>query len=249
MLKIENQHVFILCANHSGSTALYLLMSTSPNVSVIKSNGSILEGQIVPRVKSHMPYAKESDKGLFYLHKKTYKAFENYNWKEIKKEWFKHWDVKCPVLVEKSTTNLYRKNMLEENFYNSKFLIMVRNPYAMCESIKKKHHVDVKLAIKHWIDTTEQQIHNFNQNSLIFTYEQLCDNTKDIVLKIIDFVPKIVNLEYKSYLNRPRYESICGFKNMNSEQINKLSNKEIKSINKELEKNKEILDFFDYKII
>lgn len=251
MLKLNNQYVFILCPNHSGSTLLYFLMDTSPYVSVLKDNDEkIIEGQIAPKIKYFMPYAKESDKGIFYLHKKIYKCEKNYNWNKIKEIWKKYWDLEKPVLIEKSTTNLYRKNILKKNFKNCKFLLMIRNPYAVCESIKRKHKTKVEDSIKHWIDTTEQQMKNLKDNDVLyFTYEELCQNTEKVIDKIIKFIPQIKNLNYKSFLNRPRYENIFGLQNQNEFQIKNLSKKEINIINKSLSYKIEMLNYFKYNLI
>lgn len=249
MLKTEGQYVFILCPNHSGSTVLYFLLSTSKEVSTMNWNNNILEGQIIPDVMDYMPYAKESDKGLFYLHKEKHQDETKYNWEKIKSGWRKHWDYSKSVLLEKSTTNLYRKKMLQDNFKNAKFIIMVRNPYAVCEGIKRKHGVDVVDAAEHWLDTAEQQIKNISEDSVFFTYEQLCDCTDTVVNKILEYAPEFVFLDYKSKLNRPRYEKIIGLQNMNDNQIKSLSKLEIKKISSKLSNKKEVVDFYGYNIL
>lgn len=249
MLKIESQYVFIMCPNHSGSTVLYFLINTSNEVSTMNHHGSIIEGQIVPEAMKFMPYAKESDLGLFSIYKKLHQDINNYNWKEIKRIWRNNWNCNKSVLLEKSTTNLYRKNMLENNFYNAKFLIMVRNPYAVCEGIRRKHNVDVSLAIDHWIDTAETQINNISSNSLFFTYEKLCDDTDLIVNQILCFIPSLKNLDYKKKLFRPRYENLVGLQNMNQEQIKRLSYNEIITISNKLKKRNDIVKFYGYEIL
>ena len=249
MLKSEGQYVFILCPNHSGSTALYFLLSTSKEVSTMNLNDKILEGQRIPDVMEYMPYAKESDKGLFYLFKDKHQNAANYDWNKIKDGWRKHWDFTKSVLLEKSTTNLYRKQMLKDNFKNAKFIIMVRNPYAVCEGIKRKHGVDVALAAEHWLDTSEQQIKNITDDTLFFTYEQLCNKTDIVVKNILKYIPELDFLDYKTKLNRPRYENIVGLENMNKKQIDSLSSLEIEKISKKLSENKKTVSFYGYKIL
>jgi hypothetical protein len=249
MLKPEGQYVFILCPNHSGSTVLYFLINTSKEISAMNYDNKLLEGQLIPEVMKFMPYAKESDRGLFYLKKEMHKNEKNYNWQEIKNGWRKHWDYSKSVLVEKSTTNLYRKNILEKNFKNSKFIVMIRNPYAVCEGIKRKHNVDVSYAIDHWIDTADQQIKNISSNSLFFTYEELCEKTYSVVNKILLFIPQLKNLNYKIKLNRPRYEDLIGLENMNKKQIEKLTTEDIKKINEKLKYKLDLLELCGYKLI
>ena len=157
------------------------------------------------------------------------------------------------LLFEKSPPNLLRASLLEKVFSDSYFIIMVRNPYAVAEGIRRRNKHSLDRCIKHWISASEKQIENIKtlKNQTWFTYEQLCEDLQSIKKQLIEFIPKLDDLD----MNRSvKVHSIQGtieseIKNYNAEQISKLSTDDISLINSYLEKHQDVLHYFGYQLL
>ena len=61
------------------------------------------------------------------------------DWNLVKECWTRHWDIRRPILVEKSPANIIRAREIESAFSPAYFLILWRNPYAHCESLIRRN--------------------------------------------------------------------------------------------------------------
>lgn len=238
--KINNTYLFILCPPFGGSTVLHEFLSTSVNISINNPFGT-REGQTLPGVKKIMWDPKD-------------RWFEEtkFDWKFIKKEWRKYWDVTKPLLLEKSPANIVRAKEIELEFTPSKFIVMVRNPYAHVEGIMRRNNSKAKGAATFAMKCLYYQKNNLEnlRNTLLFTYEDFCDNTVDIKKKIINFLPKLSDIDprIKSHAHNFKGKPL-EITNMNHEKISKLSNLDLKDINNVFKKNKDLINYFGYKLI
>lgn len=167
----------------------------------------------------------------------------------IKKIWHQHWDMSKKVLIEKTPSNVYKTLMIEKQFKNSKFIIMVRNPYCVCEGIRRKSEGKINLtqAATHWINTTLQQMENIKiKNSIYFTYEEFTENNEKIFDKIIKFCPHLESFD-KNLTQDKRYKHLVGIESQNKNSLSKLNKEDIDEINKILKKKKNCYIFGDIK--
>jgi len=72
-------------------------------------------------------------------------------WPEIRATWEKSWDLTKPILVEKSPPNIARAFEIEAVFKPAYFVAMIRDPYALCESINRRLGHDVEAAARKWV--------------------------------------------------------------------------------------------------
>ena len=238
--RIQNSYLFILCPPYAGSTLLNELLSTSPNVSANNDLGS-REGQQLPTTRK-----------IMYDHRERWNIDRKYDWIFIKKEWLKYWDIRRPILLEKSPPNIIRALEIQAHFKPAYFICMVRNPYAHCEGIIRRNNNQPKNAAEFVINCFKYQRKNIEilENVLMITYEELTEDTDLVVDKLTRFIPWLndinTNLVSKAhnYMKKPMPIS-----NMNDEKIARLSKQQMHELNSVFEKEKDLLDYFGYEII
>jgi hypothetical protein len=151
---------------------------------------------------------------------------------------------------------------------NSYFFITIRNPYAQIEGLLHRKWPfneygpqttpsapsTPTTAAEFWVRAARYQIHNLRhlKNTLFFTYEELTDNTDQVVKKIINFLPNIgsvdtgIRFTAQNVTGRP---IVKGLKNFNKKKIDKLTEAEIEEINMVLGQHQDVLSAFKYNLI
>lgn len=233
------QYLFILSPPYCGSTMLNQLLSSSKNVSCNNNLGT-REGQLLPGVKH------------FMFKKDRWRPEVKYPWKEVKKIWLRYWDYSKPIFLDKSIPNIMRVDEIQKVFKPIKYMCMVRNPYAQVEGIMRRNQQDAKSAAEFAIKCLRFQSENKSRNnSLFFTYEELCDNGEEILQRMIEFVPELsdinINIEYTSHNFKTKGK--MRMTNLNFEKISKISDSDMRTINTVFKQEKALLSLFNYKII
>tara|TARA_B100001971_G_C18157679_1_gene519523 strand:- start:30 stop:857 length:828 start_codon:yes stop_codon:yes gene_type:complete len=238
--KQNNKFLFILSPPYCGSTLLSQLLSTSKNVSCNNNLGT-REGQLLPGVRH------------FMFQKNRWNERVKYPWDKVKKVWLKYWDLSKPVLLDKSIPNIMRVSEIKKEFENINFICMVRNPYAQVEGVMRRNDESAKNAAIFSLKCLQYQRQNIKnkESSLFISYEQLTENPEKTKRKIIAFLPELsdikMDLKYKAHNFKTK--SKMGIVNLNQEKMEKLTGKQIETINRIFEKEKELLDYFDYQIV
>jgi hypothetical protein len=112
-------------------------------------------------------------------------------------EWGRYWDLKKPVLLEKSPPNLVRTRFLQELFPNSYFLMVIRHPIAVSYATQKWSSTPLDELIEHWLLCHER-------------FELDKEHIRRLlVLKYEDFVekPQAVLDTIYSFLGLPHYSN------------------------------------------
>jgi len=229
-----NAYIFILCPPYSGSTVLWNLVSTSEAVSSLPK-----EGQYLPETIEMM--------GIHPWNRET-----KFPWTKIKPIWESYWDMDKPLLIEKSPPNLVRTAEIIEHFSPVFFLIMVRNPYALCEGFMRRTGKNPRMAAKKTINLLKRQTENARmlENAIHFTYEELTDNPREIAEKIEAFIPQLGSLDYQGKF---KVHSIDGMVtreivNFNQKKINNIAPRNFDEFNKIFKKNLDVLDYWGYEL-
>jgi len=230
-----SEFLFVLCPPFSGSTVLWRLLTTSPNVSTLPD-----EGQFLPSVAPLM----RGD---------PWNPDKQVRWGEVRVEWEKVWDRTKPVLLEKSPPNIVRAFEIEQHFQPSAFISMIRNPYAFCEGHHRRLGSSMRNAAEQWVDHAGYQKKNVDglERVFHFTYESFTNDPESICRGIKQFLPALEDLDAGSSFkakavdgHRPRH-----IQNLNEGKINLLAASEIRCINEVLQAHEALLDFFGYAII
>jgi hypothetical protein len=245
------KYVLVLSPPYCGSTLLWQLLQTSPHVSALPS-----EGTRVPSVKDVMSVGKWNPEHAL-------------PWPMIKAEWSKIWDMSKPILLEKSPPNMIRAKEIERTFVPSSFIVLMRDPYALCEGMARRrnrrhrlfrdfHDVAprggnargdaMRFAATLWIRFATQQIKNAQEleRVICLNYEELTGNPEGAAEKILSFLPELGQLDVKQKF---RVHSVTGtdsrvLTDMNDTKWKCLRRHDIAIINDVLRNHGDLLEFF-----
>ena len=126
---------FILSPPFCGSTLLTEILSTSRNLSC-NNNIGLKEGQ-------HLP---ETHNILFTQDR--WDPNKKIDWLKIKSIWNNYWDRSKDILLEKSPPNICRAENINDVFNNSKYICLIRNPYAQIQSNIRRYSTDILMLLK-----------------------------------------------------------------------------------------------------
>ena len=236
----KNKYLFVLSPPFCGSTLLTEILSTSKNVSC-NNNIGLKEGQ-------HLP---ETHKLLFTDNR--WDINKEIDWFKVKHIWHKYWDRSKEILVEKSPPNICRAEKIDKVFENSVYICLTRNPYAQIQSNIRRYKTDILNATNKYISYLKYQKYNLQklENTILITYEELTDSpliTKD---KLSNFLPKLndIKIDIKFNAHNILEKKEMKITNLNHQSISSLSKKQINIINSVLEKEKDLVNYFNYSII
>jgi hypothetical protein len=236
---MRHKHLFIITMPFSGSTLLASLLGTSPKLSLFNTDQH--EGTKLP--------------GMFDLLNSDYPVpYNPAPWAYLRRLYMQHWDLSKPVLVEKGH---YPRDAqrIAEHFPNTHFIIMVRNPYAWCESMKRraKNPPGFSELALIWVRQCSWHIHNIHtlKKVLGFTYEDLCDRTDETLKRLGRFMPELRGLDPDREF---AVHSTLGKKsnritNTNAMSIARLTSGDVAEINSKLKAYPDLLEYFGYSLI
>lgn len=238
--KHDNRFLFILSPPYGGSTLLNQIISSSNSVSVNNPFGT-REGQRLPKVID-----------LMFNHKRRWDKDLDFDWIQIKKEWLKYWDLTKPILLEKSPPNIIRAKSISNHFKPSFFIIFFRNPYALCESYMRRSKLSPKDAAAFTLQCLNYQKKNIEilNDFIVVSYEELTTTPDLTISKLSEFLPQLGNIRISTSYSAHNYQNKnLAIKNLNEEKIKNLSRNDLLQINEVFDKNKDLITFFNYKII
>ncbi len=231
------KHLFILCPPSSGSTLMWKLLQTSPLVSAFGWEGQVL-------AKSQL------------FSRDRWRAEKRIDWKAVRDRWNQAWDMSKPVLLEKSPPHLIRAGALAAQFPNSYFIIMIRNPYAFCEGVKRRWGARKSILAGYsyfnlacfWAICARYQIKNQSslENALLMSYEELTDRPEESSRRLVDFVPELERLDWEKEISV--FEKTKPVTNLNDKQISRLSDGQLFEINLALKSVLGTLAHFGYSL-
>lgn len=271
----SDTHLFILGMNDSGTTFLQNVLSHCPNCVSFrhpKQRPHGMEGQGVAYWKKKQKgwYPRDIDHQVVKVFSEKAEIWREgsgkWNWKEIKNAWNEAWKkndhfgkADPKVFLEKTPSSLFSVPMYENNFPGCRFLIIHRNPYVVCEGIRrtvkqhKKRDYSLKRCAEHWLACSKQQIENIERlcdegKAIWFKYEDMVTKPGNIQKRIRQFIPALSDLDIRK---EARCHSMDGnkyqpLKNYNNRQLKNLSPEDYAEINAVLDTAPEVLKFFGY---
>ena len=256
-----NKNLFIVCMNNGCSTLLHHYLSECERAVQLprlkpsratSSEGHNHAGGFMPHPREHGVAGLWTEKPIFFG------KDENYKWDNIKEKWMEGWRRECggsldgKILLEKSPPNVIRADLLQNNFPNSYFIVMVRDPYAVSEGMRRRHGHNIERAAKHCGSVLRFQSRNLSilKNVVWFTYANLCDRKEYVKDKIIEMLPELNDLSFDSHF--VGHHSLLGrgsmpMVNLNRKQISNLERRDLQIITKVLLRYKKEMNFFGFK--
>ncbi len=139
--------LFVLGVNNSGSTILARVLASHPDIRSLPAEGQLLT-EAFPRPDR-----------LGVVRNWT-ACMDRFRWTEAddpypalraKKDWVRHYPRPPGILLEKSPPNTIRSRWLQQNFRPARFIAIVRNPYAVCEGMRRREGYDIEQCAWHWV--------------------------------------------------------------------------------------------------
>ena len=230
-------YLFVSFPNNSGSTLMYNLLSTSPNASCFKQHkeGHDMCRDFMPHPGklSHQPVRTFTENTDYFQDEKEY------DWEMIKKCWHHAWDMKKPIQLEKSPTNVIKAKLMSQHLQPSKFILGIRDPRAFVKSLEA-FRVKPSDAALHWLRCAETQIDNMKciepDRRILIRYADLCENPDETCNRLIAFEPQLEVLDWKS----------LNIKSANKSE--ELSEQSLEDIHSVLDCKSDVLQRFGYEI-
>jgi hypothetical protein len=244
----RKKYIFVLCPPYQGSTVIYRLLGTSPNVSTFLGKA--------PWMGEGFGWINHADNRFA-----PNRWDPNYplDMKLVHDIYHNNWDTNKPVLCEKSPAMICRASLFYDWFKqygDVYFIIQMRDPYTTnYGKIHKSMHppsssensslsVD-EYSYKLWDEFALYQKDNlekFRDISVFVSYEELCDNTDGAISKILEKMPFLGSLNPKDKLfdqsNTERFGRI--------QKVDSITDKEEKT--RYFKENSTLLKYFNYKI-
>lgn len=230
----EPCYVFLLCPPYTGSTLLWKLLGTSPQVSTFET-----EGQFVPEVTEVMrqdPWNPD-----FHM-----------PWPRIKQVWDRHWDPEKKFRVEKSPPNILRANAIEKHFQPCRFILLVRDPYAHTEGIMRRRQWDIRKSAEFARYCLRVQMQNAQNltHALTLTYETMVQAPADTAQKLSAFLPGLGQLKVEAEFAIHSIDGVVTrpITDLNEKKIRALTSDQSRTITDILKQDLEPLHFWNYSL-
>lgn len=237
--------VFIVGCYGSGTTLVNKMLATHPMVGSLPKEGQFLTDQLPMPRSFGLSRLWALRPELFYLDEHSPDCGRAL---KIKRQWGTRFnDPTRPILTEKSVSNMARIRWLEKNFAPAQFIAIIRSPYAVAESIRRKKSNALEDCARQWLKSNEIMLRDLEhvKSKYIMHYENLTENPNEIWQEVLDFIgidnPKgdILELKWQIHGNDSRIT------NMNARYVDSLSNQDLTIIEKHTEP---LLSQFNYKI-
>jgi len=224
--------LFILGVNNSGTTILANILEKHPEIRTLPAEGQWLTTAF-PRPD------------LVGVERLWSRRMDIFRWSEgydpvpalqAKKDWAGLYSKNKGILLEKSPPNTVRSLWLQKNFAPSRFLSIIRSPYAVCEGIRRRTNYTIREAAQHWIVANTCLLGDLRhiKKNLLVKYEDLVDEPHHTLMEIESFLglKKSFDIAACGGVAAHSFEgNTVGLRNLNDESFNRLSRDEIQEIN------------------
>jgi hypothetical protein len=190
----KHRLVFICGLHRSGTTLLGDVLATSPDVSGFRETGIYArEGQHIQSVypiedvfggPGRMGFRPE-----MHMTEQSSLATEESR-ERLFMEWSSYWDLKRPVLIEKTPANLLKARFLQALYPTASFILITRHPVATVLATQKWSHTGLHALFDHWFVCHElfQDDQSHLQRVTTVTYEQLTAEPEVVLRDLAAFL-------------------------------------------------------------
>jgi hypothetical protein len=242
-------HLFIVCPNNSGSTLLVELLGTSAQASIFPSLNH--EGQWVAKAAGDdvMPYPEGQERRNWTVNAEKFANPENYDWPRLKQAWLDAWSPAKVVRIEKSPSLVVSAPLFQSRFDNARFILCMRDPYAVCEGVRRREGYGLETAATHWLRCAELQLRNRRVLAphLFITYEELCREPSQVAGRIAELVPELEDVDVTRVFDVMSCRS--EIRDQNRAQISRLTPDDIRVINRVLARRLSTLEVLGYDLL
>lgn len=181
--------LFLLGCNNSGTTLLVETLQSHPVIRQLPKEGQRLTQAIPNSAPLGIGRVFTQRLDLF----RQTEADEGSCLPRLRYDWAYYSDPAPGIRLEKSPPNTLRSRWIQRYFTPARFLVLVRNPYAVCEGIARRRGHSIEEAALHWRTVHEvlQQDMPHLEQCLTVRYEDFCERP----LQILEAVQRFLGLE------------------------------------------------------
>lgn len=233
-------YLFLSVPPYSGSTVLHNYIAKCGNVTPLtddlrKSSGAsevgIIEGSAATQARTL--YGDNAVTGIKTIPGNFISVIQNqpnYDWVNIKRFFDENWEQSNPsvsVRLQKTPNDTYRIQMMQP-YFDAKWIIMVRDPYAWVESTIEKF---LKIRINpsdqaeeiatHIVNTYTIQNENkafLGDKAYVMTFEDFVANEDTHTQGLKAWMPELSDLTFKGQC-RVKDDTVQGLVNNNAERL------------------------------
>ncbi len=229
-----NFWLFIIGLNNSGTTMLSRILDSHPLIRSMPKPGGKLTNAL-PRL-TNSRVGRNWTQGV-----ESHQLEEEWSHKialRIQYDWAHYYASRPGILLEKSPKHTLKASWFQDHFCPSRFLAVVRNPYAVCEGIRRRVGIRIEDAAIHWTKGNQRLLEEMKHldHCLLFTYEEFCAQPAEQLRQI----QKYLGLESpfdSSLSSRPvAAHNIVGapqmIRNLNTLSLDRLSREDIAVIDR-----------------
>jgi len=229
--------MFVLGCNNSGTTLLAKLLEEHPGVRYLPKEGQ--------RMTEAIPNCAKLGVGRTFSQR-----MDVFRWTEeddasmvprLRYDWAALYTPGTGVLFEKSPPNMLRSRWLQKNFQPSRFIGIVRHPYAVCEGVRRRRNNTIEEAAVHWnlVHEILEQDEPYLEHYWMFQYEQLCQSPLDVLQEIehrFDLEPYFTEEHTrKNFAVHNCDDAAATIHNFNAKSFARLSPEDVELINAKTE--------------
>ncbi|MDE2149058.1 MAG: sulfotransferase [Gammaproteobacteria bacterium] len=211
----RHRHIFIAGLHRSGTSLLHQIMRAHPLVSGFSDTGAPEdEGQHLQTV--YKTDEKLGGPGRFARKRRAYMneghpLARSETASRLMAEWGRHWDLRCPYLIEKSPTNLIRMRFLQKLFPGARFVVILRHPLAVAYATRKWSRASLKSLLHHTLHAYELAMIDLPhlRHACVLRYEELVAHPQhaiDRICAVIGLPPVTVTQPVTAGINERYFE-------------------------------------------
>ena len=178
--------LFLIGCNNSGTTLLVEILQSHPIIRQLPKEGQ--------RLTTAIPNSAPLGIGRvftqrFDLFRQT-EAGDGACLPRLRYDWAYFSDPRPGIRLEKSPPNTLRSRWLQRHFAPARFLVLVRNPYAVCEGIARRRGHSIEEAAVHWRTVHEvlQEDMTHLNHHITVRYEDFCEQPLETLETIRGFL-------------------------------------------------------------
>ena len=210
MNEADKKFVFVCGLHKSGTSLLFRMLRDHPDMSGFTNTGVPKdEGQHLQSI--YPPAWRFGGAGKFGFNPQSYldetsPLATQENAQKLYSQWANFWDLRAPVLLEKSPPNLVRTRFLQHLFPNSYFITILRHPVAISYATHRRTRRPIFSLIQHWLICHNRfyEDREYLRNVHIIKYEDLVSvpqKTMDTIYSFIGVKSERVKQDVNSNIN------------------------------------------------
>ena len=259
-------YLFLAVPNFCGSTLLHSLLETIPSVVPLTKGpwykrDDFMEGNVVAPFGYKKwifgPHSIETN--MLHVHQNS----KHYNWDYIKMVWEENWannNSYATIKLQKTPGDVLRVPMIHQHFYDLKWIVSVKNPYAYAESIFSKGTFSMDQILQldqicfhvtRMMELQKENVEFLGDDAYVMTYEDFIRRPKYHRKQMAKWIPDLKYIDFKSQELMVKGSKVVKIKDDSEKKIKKWIKQYpdiISKVNEYFEPHKDIIEYWGYKL-